>query len=152
MVGGYGQPGQPRRRRLSPTATETVLLVVGLAGLAFAAGAGGWVLGRQSQATVANAPPVVWKATATATTEAAPGNPVAGKTVFANAGCGSCHTLRAAGATGTVGPRLDEKKWSIEAVTTWVKDGKGAMPPYKGKLSGKEIADLASFIAQSTGR
>lgn len=150
MVGGYGQP--PRRRRLSPTATETVLLAVGLAGLAFAAGAGGWVLGRQSQATVVHVPPVVWKATAPATTEAAPGNPVAGKAVFANAGCGSCHTLRAAGATGTVGPSLDEKKWSSEVVTDWVKKGKGAMPSFEGKLSDKEIADLAAYIAQSTGR
>lgn len=150
MVGGYGQ--QPRRRRLSPTATETVLLAVGLAGLIFAAGAGGWVLGRQSQATVIHVPPVVWKASAPATTEAAPGSPVAGKAVFANAGCGSCHTLSAAGATGTVGPALDEKKWSIEAVTTWVKNGKGAMPSFKGQLSDKEIGDLAAYIAQSTGR
>lgn len=31
-----------------------------------------------------------------------------GGQVFANNGCGSCHTLAAAGATGTVGPDLDE--------------------------------------------
>jgi mono/diheme cytochrome c family protein len=30
-----------------------------------------------------------------------------GKIVFANNGCGGCHTLAAAGATGTVGPSLD---------------------------------------------
>jgi cytochrome c oxidase subunit 2 len=32
----------------------------------------------------------------------------AGKAVFASNGCGSCHTLRAAGTTGTVGPDLDK--------------------------------------------
>jgi cytochrome c oxidase subunit II len=32
----------------------------------------------------------------------------AGKAVFASNGCASCHTLKAAGATGTVGPDLDK--------------------------------------------
>jgi len=32
----------------------------------------------------------------------------AGKTVFASNGCGSCHTLQAASATGKVGPDLDK--------------------------------------------
>lgn len=36
----------------------------------------------------------------------APGGP--GGQVFASNGCGSCHTLQAAGATGTVGPDLDQ--------------------------------------------
>ena len=34
------------------------------------------------------------------------GNAAAGKAVFASNGCGSCHTLAAAGATGTIGPDL----------------------------------------------
>ena len=38
--------------------------------------------------------------------QAPPGQ--AGKAVFASNGCASCHTLRAAGATGTVGPDLDK--------------------------------------------
>ena len=43
--------------------------------------------------------------TTTASTSAA-----AGKTVFTGAGgCGSCHTLSAAGTTGTVGPNLGEQ-------------------------------------------
>jgi cytochrome c oxidase subunit II len=33
----------------------------------------------------------------------------AGKAVFTSAGCSSCHTLAAAGATGTVGPDLDTR-------------------------------------------
>jgi mono/diheme cytochrome c family protein len=35
--------------------------------------------------------------------------PADGKVVFQNNGCASCHTLAAAGATGTVGPNLDER-------------------------------------------
>ena len=38
------------------------------------------------------------------------GDPAAGKTVFTSAGCSGCHTLKAAGATGTVGPNLDQLK------------------------------------------
>ncbi len=36
----------------------------------------------------------------------ATGDATAGKAVFASNGCGSCHTLSAAGATGTIGPDL----------------------------------------------
>jgi mono/diheme cytochrome c family protein len=36
-------------------------------------------------------------------------SPSAGKQVFANNGCASCHTLAAANATGTVGPNLDQR-------------------------------------------
>jgi cytochrome c551/c552 len=32
----------------------------------------------------------------------------AGKTVFVNNGCNSCHTLKAAGATAKIGPDLDK--------------------------------------------
>jgi cytochrome c551/c552 len=35
------------------------------------------------------------------------GDANAGKAVFSSAGCSGCHTLSAAGATGTVGPNLD---------------------------------------------
>ncbi len=35
------------------------------------------------------------------------GGPAAGKAVFAAQGCGACHTFKAAGSTGKVGPNLD---------------------------------------------
>src|SRR6185503_13201000 len=51
---------------------------------------------------------------ATTTTTSAPsakGDPVAGKAVFTGAaGCSGCHTLKDAGATGNVGPNLDQLK------------------------------------------
>jgi cytochrome c2 len=36
------------------------------------------------------------------------GNATAGKQVFQSAGCAGCHTLKDAGATGNVGPNLDQ--------------------------------------------
>lgn len=36
------------------------------------------------------------------------GEAMTGAQLFAGAGCGSCHTLAAAGTTGTTGPNLDE--------------------------------------------
>jgi cytochrome c oxidase subunit 2 len=46
----------------------------------------------------------------TGSVSAADTSPAAGKEVFTgSAGCGSCHTLAAAGTSGTVGPNLDER-------------------------------------------
>lgn len=47
-------------------------------------------------------------ATTPTTTAEEPADPEAGKELFADNGCGSCHTFSAAGATGTIGPNLDE--------------------------------------------
>ncbi len=56
------------------------------------------------------------------------GDPTAGKAVFTSAGCVGCHTLADAGATGNVGPNLDEAKPDSELVVTRVTKGMGAMP------------------------
>ena len=58
-----------------------------------------------------------------------------GKAIFTAAGCAGCHTLAAAGATGNVGPNLDEAKPSAELVTDRVTNGKGVMPSFKGRLN-----------------
>ena len=55
---------------------------------------------------------------------AATGDAAAGKAVFASAGCVSCHTLKDAGATGTVGPNLDEAKPPASLVVDRVTNGK----------------------------
>jgi mono/diheme cytochrome c family protein len=82
--------------------------------------------------------------------QAPPGDPAAGKTVFTTVGCSSCHTLGAANATGNVGPNLDEAKPSVELITMRVNNGKGAMPPFKGQLSSKQIQDVVAFVYTST--
>ncbi len=79
------------------------------------------------------------------------GDPTAGKKIFQSAGCVSCHTLAAAGATGTVGPNLDDAKPDYRLVTARVTLGKGAMPSFKGQLSDQQIADVAAFVVKATG-
>jgi sulfite dehydrogenase len=79
------------------------------------------------------------------------GDPVAGKAVFASAGCGSCHTLKDAGSAGNVGPNLDEAKPPLAKVLLRVTYGKSSMPPFKGQLTDQQIADVAAYVVQATG-
>jgi mono/diheme cytochrome c family protein len=88
---------------------------------------------------------------ATTTQAAAPkGNATAGKAVFASAGCGGCHTLKAAGSSGNVGPNLDQLKPSYQATVTQVTNGGGGMPAFKDQLSKKQIDDVSTFVVNST--
>jgi quinohemoprotein ethanol dehydrogenase len=67
--------------------------------------------------------------------------------------CGTCHTLAAAGTTGTVGPNLDQLKPSEGTVEKQVTDGGGAMPAF-GKtkiLTPKEIKEVSGFVAEVAG-
>lgn len=75
-----------------------------------------------------------------------------GKAVFASAGCGACHTLKAAGATGTVGPNLDGLKPSESRVERQVTNGGAVMPAFKSKLSAAEIKAVAEFVSSSAGK
>ena len=79
------------------------------------------------------------------------GDPTAGKVVFESAGCKGCHTLKDAGATGTVGPNLDQAKPALSLVVERVTKGAGAMPPFKGQLTDKQIADVAAYVVKATG-
>jgi cytochrome c551/c552 len=93
------------------------------------------------------------------------GNAAAGKAVFASNGCGSCHTLAVAGATGTIGPDLgkiasDATKagmplpafiqQSITDPAAFTASGgpwATAMPTTFGSsLSSSQIADLVALI------
>jgi mono/diheme cytochrome c family protein len=81
------------------------------------------------------------------------GDPTAGKLVFkGSAGCFGCHTLKDAGATGTVGPNLDEKKPSKALILDRVTNGKGVMPAFgtSGQLNPKQIADVVAYVYQAT--
>src|SRR5581483_2903625 len=82
----------------------------------------------------------------------AAGVAAAGARVFASAGCGACHTLAAAGSAGTVGPRLDGRRLAASLVARRVRDGRAAMPSFAGRLSERQIRDVAAFVAQSSRR
>jgi cbb3-type cytochrome c oxidase subunit III len=75
-----------------------------------------------------------------------------GKKIFKGAGCGGCHTLAAAGATGTKGPNLDQLKPSEARVAHQVTIGGGIMPAFKGKLTPAQIEAVAKYVASSAGK
>jgi mono/diheme cytochrome c family protein len=79
------------------------------------------------------------------------GDPVAGKKVFTSAGCSGCHTLKDAGATGNIGPNLDDLKPSEAAVQHQVEVGGGAMPAFKGQLSATQIQNVAAYVSSAAG-
>jgi cbb3-type cytochrome c oxidase subunit III len=74
-----------------------------------------------------------------------------GKTIFQTE-CSSCHTLKAAGASGTVGPNLDQLKPPEATVVHQVTNGGGVMPAFKGKLSPAQIQAVAKFVSSSAGK
>jgi outer membrane protein assembly factor BamB/mono/diheme cytochrome c family protein len=74
-----------------------------------------------------------------------------GKAVF-TANCGSCHTLNAAGTTGSVGPNLDDLKPDEATVEQQVRNGGGGMPAFQGRLSDAQIKAVAQYVAQNAGK
>jgi cytochrome c oxidase subunit 1 len=129
-------------------AAEAAVLIIAIA-LAVGAGVGGFYLGRSTGHSHTKTVTVSESSLPTTT---ASGPAVAGKKVFANAGCSSCHTLAAAGATGTVGPNLDQAKPSAALVIDRVTHGKGNMPSFSGSLSATQIAAVAAYVSQSAGK
>ncbi len=73
-----------------------------------------------------------------------------GGKVFASAGCGGCHTLKAANAKGQIGPNLDELKPDASTVEHQVRVGGNGMPPFGSKLSSHQITLVADFVADSS--
>jgi mono/diheme cytochrome c family protein len=78
-----------------------------------------------------------------------------GKQVFTTGSepaCSICHALSDAGATGEIGPNLDDLRPTAEQVHRAVTDGVGIMPSYKETLSAEEIAALSEYVAESAGQ
>jgi mono/diheme cytochrome c family protein len=122
-------------RRLVPL---FVVLIVGVSVLS----AGAFGHGAAKTAT----PPVV-------------GNATAGKAAFTTAGCGSCHTLKAAKSKGTIGPNLDTESLTEAKIVTQITNGGYAvmgaaakkqypfpMSAFKGKLTTAQIQNIAAFV------
>ena len=78
------------------------------------------------------------------------GAAAAGKRVFADAGCGDCHTLEEAGTSGKVGPSLDDQDLEFGDVVEQVREGGGGMPAFRDKLSEQNIEDVAQFVVKSS--
>lgn len=90
----------------------------------------------------------------------AKGNAAAGKQLFAAQGCGSCHTLKAAGSSATVGPDLDKalKGKTPELIRESIVNPNAVIaagyPPnvmpqdFGTKLSTTQLADLITFLSK----
>jgi cytochrome c oxidase subunit II len=101
------------------------------------------------------------------------GGAASGKQVFASSGCGSCHTLRDAGASGTTGPDLDRLasdatkygKMRHESPTAYLRESildptaftvpgykKGLMPStFKSQLSPAQSGALVRYLLSVSG-
>jgi mono/diheme cytochrome c family protein len=82
--------------------------------------------------------------------EAPPAAEADGEAVFL-ANCAGCHTLAAAGTTGTVGPSLDAFAPSAESVESQVRTGGGGMPSFENTLSDEEIEAVSRYVAANAG-
>lgn len=74
-----------------------------------------------------------------------------GLAVFGRMGCGNCHRLAAANATGQIGPSLDERLTSHTARSLKafiVSPGTGSMMPsdFAKRMSDAELDALVSFL------
>jgi mono/diheme cytochrome c family protein len=86
-----------------------------------------------------------------------------GAQIFANNGCGGCHTFAAAEAGGVTGPNLDEELQGEQQanVEEMIVDPNAEIvkgyPPnvmpqnYEQLLSAKEIEDLATYLIENAG-
>jgi mono/diheme cytochrome c family protein len=127
------------------------------------------VFGKEKKEAAAE--PGTTTAAATATAPAAAPSAAdlaAGKAVFKSQGCASCHTLKAAGATATVGPDLDKlKQYAAQAnrgsLTAFIKESivtpnayvqpgfpKSLMPQTFGtSIPPDKLDQLGGFLAHS---
>jgi mono/diheme cytochrome c family protein len=147
--------GMPAKLVSGDDANDVAAYVASVAGLP----AGGATTG----ATTTTAPPPTTQTTTTqattttqttTTTGGGGGSALVaqGKQVFATAGCTSCHTLKDAGSTGTVGPNLDEAKPSKSLVVDRVTNGKSVMPSFKSQLTPQQIAAVAEYVSTVAGQ
>ena len=128
-------------------------------GLLFVAALAGFIVGRESaddddstpaaQTATTESEPATEGATTEATeTEGteAEGGDVDGAAVFAEAGCGGCHTFGPANSDGAVGPPLDGIDLSKDEIAQQVRNGGGGMPPFGDRLSDEQIDAVADYV------
>jgi cytochrome c oxidase subunit 2 len=150
-------PGQDTKLVITPTKLGTYpVICTELCGL-------GHALMRTSAIVMKPAAFDAWLKNQGKALQGAPGE--AGKAAFESNGCGSCHTLKAAGATGKVGPDLDKLpayakqagkpledfiKESIVDPNAYVQPGfpKGVMPPFA--LPDDQLNALVTFLIDSS--
>lgn len=134
--------GMPANLVKGADAQDVAAYVASVAGVSSTAGA------QTSTGAQTTAPP---HTTGGQTTAGGAGLLAQGKQVFETAGCTSCHTLKDAGAHGTVGPNLDQARPPKALVVERVTNGKGVMPSFKSQLSAAQIQAVAAYVSTVAG-
>jgi cytochrome c553 len=160
-------PDFPGRRGLVPFILVTVILTIAMLGAVevwakedHAAAEGGHETTETETTETAPPPPPAEPPPPTTTGGGEPsGSAEAGRSVFVDAGCGTCHAFEPAGTTGTVGPNLGETlagkdaafiRQSIVDPSAEIASGysAGVMPEtYEDQLSPEQLNDLVAFLA-----
>jgi len=93
--------------------------------------------------------PLVLFALATVATDAAvaaDGSTEKGKVAYVKHGCWQCHGFAAQG--GIAGPKLAPDPMALVALTAFVRNTRGAMPPYQEAiLSNADLADIHAWLS-----
>lgn len=124
-------------------------------------------VGREKSEAKASTPPASTSPSTPPAPPAPAGNSAAGKAVFAENGCASCHTYAPAAATGTIGPNLghlaaDAKTANRGSLVQYTTESivnpeayvvpkfpANVMPKTFGQtLSKKQLADLVAFLTK----
>ena len=75
----------------------------------------------------------------------AAGSAEKGKLVYVKHGCWQCHGFTGQG--GVTGPKLAPNPMPPEALSAFVRNSAGAMPPYqKAILSDEDLADIHAYL------
>ncbi|MFL5978385.1 MAG: c-type cytochrome [Gaiellaceae bacterium] len=74
-----------------------------------------------------------------------------GKLIFQKK-CASCHTLKDAGATGTIGPNLDQLMPAFAIAQKQVTNGGQVMPAFKDLLTKAQIDAVAKYVSTHAGK
>ena len=109
--------------------------------LALAGGATSAPLGAQGQTASGVQKPTPAQAPAAPT-----GNAQKGQQLFTSYGCYQCHGREGQGSTAT-GPRLAPRPLPFAALTRYVRQPSGQMPPYTSKVvPDTDLADIYAFL------
>ena len=75
----------------------------------------------------------------------AAGSPEKGKLAYVKHGCWQCHGFTGQG--GVTGPKLAPNPMPPEALSAFVRNTRGAMPPYQAAiLSDGDLADIHAYL------
>lgn len=76
-----------------------------------------------------------------------------GKVLFqkgATPACAICHALKDAGASGAIGPNLDELRPDRDQILAVLRDGSGPMPSFADSLTEEQRQAVADYVVHAT--